>query len=226
MPEMPQQQNGNMRGMMPGQGGNMPGMADESAVLTISGGTIYVNAQGDGLDSNGALNITGGTIVVNGTTSGGNGIIDHDGNCTVSGGLLIGAGTSDMLELPGDSSEQNTLAVLFDQAQSAGTLVYVADNSGKVIASISPLKNYSCLILSSAALKSGESYTVYTGGTISGTAVNGFDAENTASGGKTYCTFTLSQDKVTYVNASGVTTYSGMGGNMGGMRGGRMGARG
>lgn len=187
----------------------------QTGILSISGGTVYVNAQGDGVDSNGELNVSGGTVIVNGTTSGGNGILDHDGSCTFTGGTVIGAGTSDMLEMPSESSTQNTLAVLFDQTQTAGTLVYVIDSSGNVLAAMSPEKNFGCFILSSAELKNGETYNVYVGGTATGDSVHGHYSKASVSGGTQYTSFTLSDSKVTYVNASGVTTYSGgMGGGM------------
>ena len=193
----------------------------ETGILSISGGTVYVNAQGDGIDSNGDLNISGGTVIVNGTTSGGNGVLDHDGDCAFTGGTVIGAGTSDMLEMPSESSSQNTIAVLFDQTQTAGTLVYITDSNGYVLAAMSPEKNYGCFIFSSADLKNGETYNVYVGGTATGDSVHGYYSKASVSGGTQYTGFTLSDSKVTYVNASGVTTYSGgMGGGMkGGMRG-------
>lgn len=191
--------------------------SNENPALNISGGTVYVNAQGDGLDSNGDLNITGGTIVVNGTTNSGDGIIDHDGNCTISGGTLIGAGTSGMLEMPSDESTQKTIAVLFDQTQSANTLVYIADSSGNVLAAITPEKNYGCVIFSSPDLKNGETYTVYTGGKATGDSTHGYYSKAVVSDGTAYTTFTLGDDAVTYINASGITSYSG---GMGGGRGG------
>ena len=212
--EMPQ---GEMpQGEMP-QGG-MQMDVDENAVLTISGGTIYINAQGDGLDSNGSLKMTGGTVVVNGTTNGGNGIIDHGSDCLISGGTLIGAGTSDMLEMPDEESTQNTLVVLFDKTNDAKTPVYVADSSGKIIASMLPEKAYGCFIISSSELKNGETYTVYTGGSAGSDGVKGYYTDGKASGGTEYVSFTLSDKKVTYVNSGGVTEYSG-GMGAGGMRG-------
>lgn len=45
-----------------------------------------VNAQGDGLDSNGDLTISGGEVYVDGPTNGGNGALDYDGNGTITGG--------------------------------------------------------------------------------------------------------------------------------------------
>ncbi len=190
--------------------------------LKISGGTIYVNSQGDGLDSNGDLDISGGTVVINGTTQTGNGILDHDGNCTVTGGTLIGAGTSDMLEMP-SSDGQNIATVLFEQKQSAGTLVYLTDSSGKVIVSIAPVKEYSCVMFSSAELKTGETYKAYTGGTISGDNVQGYYSKpEISTEGTLYSTFTISET-LTYANSSGNTTYNGgmfgKGGGMGNMGG-------
>ena len=47
--------------------------------LNISGGLVYVDSQGDGLDSNGNMTIDGGTVLVNGPTNSGNGAIDSNG---------------------------------------------------------------------------------------------------------------------------------------------------
>lgn len=184
-----------------------------SPELCISGGTVYVNSGGDGLDSNSTLNISGGTIILNGPVNGGNGIIDHDGNCTVTGGFLIGAGTSDMLEMPGSSSTQKTAAITLSERQSAGTLIYVTDSSGKVIAAMQPEIDYSCLILNSADLVDG-SYTVYIGGTAEGESDHGYIKNASASGGTKYTEFTVSE-AVTYVNQNGNTQNSGMQGNRG-----------
>ncbi len=41
--------------------------------LYINGGYIYVDAGGDGLDSNGAIDMTAGTVIVNGPSNTGNG---------------------------------------------------------------------------------------------------------------------------------------------------------
>ncbi len=71
--------------------------------ITIAGGSWTVNAGGDGLDSNGNLTISGGDTVVYGSTSGGNGVFDiGDGNYSfsVTGGTLLGMGTSDMAITP------------------------------------------------------------------------------------------------------------------------------
>lgn len=184
-----------------------------SAELCISGGTVYVSSGGDGLDSNSALNISGGTIILNGPTAGGNGIIDHDGSCKVTGGFLIGAGTSDMLEMPGSDSTQKTAAITLSERQKAGTLIYVTDSSGKVIAAMQPEVDYACLILNSAELVDG-SYTVYIGGTATGESDHGYIKNASVSGGTKYTEFTVSE-AVTYADQNGNTQGGGMHGGRG-----------
>ena len=182
--------------------------------MTISGGTIYVNADGDGIDSNNKISISGGTLVINGTTSSGNGIIDHDGNCEITGGTLIGSGTYGMLEMPESTSTQNSVAIMMTDTQKAETPVYIADSEGNILTLMAPQKEYNCIIFSSPQLKTGETYTVYVGGTVSGESVNGYYTQTSVKDGTKYTEFTISES-VTYVNESGITTYSGMGGGKG-----------
>lgn len=60
----------------------------ESHNLTISGGSLYVCAEGDGIDSNGSITMTGGTVWVSGPVSGGDGAIDFETGMTMSGGSI------------------------------------------------------------------------------------------------------------------------------------------
>ena len=188
--------------------GGPGGEVSSDASLVISGGTIFINSQGDGVDSNGSIDMSGGTVVINGTTMGGNGILDHGGTMNVTGGTIIGAGTSDMLEMPDSTSSQRTMVVLFDGSQNAGTLIYVTDSSGKVVAAMAPEKNFSCFVLSSPSLSADEEYKVYLGGTASGEETHGYYSKATVNGGTLYSSFKLS-DTVTYANKDGVTTYNG-----------------
>ena len=194
----------------PNQGGNNPQSPDSgsstegsSSEITISGGTICISSGGDGLDSNSALNISGGTIILNGPVAGGNGIIDHDGSCSITGGILIGAGTSDMLEMPGSDSTQKTVAITFSSSQKAGTLVYVTDSQGNVIAAMTPEVDFSCILISNPSLAEGETYKVMLGGSADGESIHGYLKKAAVSGGEEYASFTVT-NAVTYVNQSGV----------------------
>ena len=45
--------------------------SSNSSAVTINGGNLYVEADGDGLDSNGSITVNGGTTIVCGPTSSG-----------------------------------------------------------------------------------------------------------------------------------------------------------
>lgn len=131
--------------------------------LTINGGKVYVNSAGDGLDSNNSITITGGYIVVDGPTNNGNGALDHDGNMLISGGTLIAAGSSGMLELPSTSSTQNTICIVFSSTPSANTEFTLKDADGNTIVSYAPSKQYASIIVSSPEIATNASYAAYTG---------------------------------------------------------------
>ena len=71
--------------------------------LNISGGEWYVNAEGDGVDSNGDLNISGGYSEIYGAASGGNGAFDYgdvNSGFNVTGGTAAGIGFAQMAAVP------------------------------------------------------------------------------------------------------------------------------
>ena len=53
--------------------------AKKKEVVVINGGTLKINADGDGIDSNGDLTINGGSIIVYGPENSGNSAIDYNG---------------------------------------------------------------------------------------------------------------------------------------------------
>ncbi len=206
---------------------NSSGMQDmfavtEGAMLAINGGTIHLNAGGDGLDSNGSIAMTGGTVVVYGPTASNNGAIDYNGTFQLTGGSLLAVGSAGMAEAPDSSSTQNILSVTLGQSQAAGTLVRIVDSAGLTVLAAAPEKDYQSVVFSSAALKTGESYTVLTGGTATGTVVNGIYTEGAYSGGTEQASLTVSSVLTTYGASGG---WGGMKGGMGGMPGGARPAR-
>ncbi|WP_138493642.1 carbohydrate-binding domain-containing protein [Paenibacillus pinistramenti] len=211
--------NDNSSAAAPGGGGDAFGTTD--GTLAISGGYLVVDAQGDGLDSNGSMTMTGGTAIVNGPTDSGNGPLDYNGTFEQSGGTLIAAGSSGMAQAPSEDSTQLAIQMTFPDTLEAGTLVTLTDSTGKTVAAFAPSKTFSSIVISSPDLKSGENYTISTGGTSTGTAADGLYKDGSTSGSTKVVTFAMG-DKVTYVNESGVTTQpSSFGG--GGQGGGRHG---
>ncbi|MEK9199962.1 carbohydrate-binding domain-containing protein [Ureibacillus sp. FSL E2-3493] len=185
--------------------------------LLIEGGYLYVNADGDGLDSNNTMEMTGGTVIVYGPTNSGNGSLDYANSFNVEGGMLIAVGSSGMAQGISDSSSQNAIMMTFDEVQKAGTTIYVGDNDGQQIIALEPEKEYQTVIISSPELKTDESYTIRSGGAISGEKIDGLYEEATYKDGLISVDFTLSK-VMTYLNESGITEASS--GLMGGFDGG------
>lgn len=183
--------------------------------LNISGGTVYVNAEGDGLDSNGDLTLSGGTIIVDGPQNGGNGALDSNGKISVSGGLLVAAGSSGMAESPDSSSSQNSVSANFGQELSGGTLVTLTDSNGNEVLSFAPSKRYSHIVISSPDIKTGEKYILYTGGTSSSKNTNGlYETGGYKNDGTEAGSFTA-ESSVSFIGQQ-----SGFGGGFGGHGGG------
>ena len=139
--------------------------ASQDASITISGGTLTVNSDGDGIDSNGDLTVSGGTIFVSGPTNSGNGALDYNGSGVITGGTLIAAGASGMAENFSNGSTQCSVLVNFSSTVSAGSEICVYDSDGTLIASYTPEKNYQCAVISAPELAVGETCTVTAGGT-------------------------------------------------------------
>ncbi|GGN66474.1 hypothetical protein GCM10010112_28900 [Actinoplanes lobatus] len=160
------------------QGGGFPGGGEEVGdfSVTVNGGTLVIDSEGDGLDSNGTASITGGTVVVNGPEGNGNGALDVNGSFTISGGTLLAAGSAGMVVAPGTDSEQGWLSATLDSAVEAGTTVQITDGDGKVVATYVTTKTVQNVVFSSASITSGQQYTVYTGGTATGANTGGLRA--------------------------------------------------
>ncbi|MEA4915428.1 MAG: carbohydrate-binding domain-containing protein [Christensenella sp.] len=149
-----------------GSRGNDAFAADTSKSLVISGGTITVNAEGDGLDSNGTLTISGGTIYVSGPTASNNGALDSGSTMTISGGIVVAAGSAGMAQTFDETSTQASISYTFTSAQQAGTTISLKDASGNVIATYTPDKTFQNVIISAPGLTTGQSYSLYTGSTL------------------------------------------------------------
>ncbi len=148
----------------------------ETPVLTFAGGYSVFNAAGDGIDSNGNIVISGGTVIVYGPTDNGNGPIDSgDGgySVTISGGMLLAVGSSGMAESAENAGQAVLAASWRGTGLSAGEIIGIADESGKVLAAFELPKAISSIVFSSADLTAGETYSIVGGGSTTGTATDG-----------------------------------------------------
>ena len=139
---------------------------DNEMWMELNGGYIHILTGGDGVDSNGDLTINGGEIYIDGPSDNGNSAIDYGDRSSayVNGGTLVAIGSSGMAEGMSDSSKQEVLMVKLGEQMEAGD-VELTDNEGNVIVSYTALKSYDCVIISTAEVESGATYTLTTSGT-------------------------------------------------------------
>ncbi len=156
--------------------------AQEGVYILISGGKLTVNASGDGLDSNGDLTITGGEVYISGPTSDGDGALDYAGTGTITGGTLIAAGSSGMAQSL-SSDAQGVMLLTLSGAQSAGSTVTVHDASGMLLASFTPEKAYTSVVISAPGMESGGTYTVACGGESRSVTLEGYTYSEGGFGG-------------------------------------------
>jgi hypothetical protein len=150
---------GRGQGSFDGAGGG-PFEVDENCYIRILGGTITVNAQGDGIDTNGSLYISGGTIYVNGPTENNNGSLDYNGVAEITGGTVIAVGSAGMSQSFGDTSTQSSILYNLTSVVSAGSKITLTDAEGDEVISFEPSKQYQSIVISSPKLTQGENYTL------------------------------------------------------------------
>lgn len=100
---------------------------------------------------------------------------------------------------PGTSSTQYSFLVDFSSALAAGNIISVQDSEGSEVLTYKPHKTFQSLVVSSAELKKGSIYSIYVGGTSTGTSTDGLYTSGVYTGGTKYTEFTIS-NMVTTIN--------------------------
>lgn len=190
-------QSGFMAG--PGRPDDFSSEDTQDMYILISGGQLYVNASGDGMDSNGSITISGGEVYVSGPTDSGNGALDYASSAKVTGGIVVAVGSAGMAESFGEDSTQGVIMVTMDN-QEQGSLIQLTDEDGNVLVSWTPEKSFGNVVISCPDMVQGGTYTL--------------------TAGTSETTVTL--DSLIYSAGSsgmGGGMNDGMGGGMGGMNG-------
>lgn len=163
--------------------------------LNIAGGTWYINANGDGVDSNGNMTISGGYTEVFGSPNNGNGALDigDNGNTlTVTGGTIAGIGMNGMAVVPtsgsylafggsgstggfgggrtGRGGQSGTGSGTSTVNITNGSTIEIKDSQGNSLYSGVGVKSANHVVFTSEALNANETYTLYINGSASGTA--------------------------------------------------------
>ena len=167
---------GDMNGSTPparpdgnGQSDGTPGMggvgmdADYDAYILIKDGNININADGDGIDSNGYLGIAGGSVYVLGPSNNGNGAMDYGIYAAITGGEIVAVGGSGMAQGFGDESTQCSALVNFDEWIDAGETIVLTDSVGNKLLTYKADKKFNSVLISTSDMKQGEMYTLTAG---------------------------------------------------------------
>lgn len=164
-------------------------LSNYSYELDITGGEWYVNANGDGIDSNGNMSVSCGYTQVFGAADNGNGALDiGDFGCslTYTGGTIAAVGMSGMAVVPtsGNYISFGTSGMggfgrpgnQWGQSSSSsfniskGATIAIKDSSGNTVYSATAEKNANHVVFASDSLKSDVTYTLYVNGQSAATA--------------------------------------------------------
>ena len=139
------------------------GKSHSEASIKISGGVIRIDAEGDGVDSNGSFYMSGGELYVAGPSSGGDSALDYDIEASISGGIVVAAGQSGMAQNFGEASTQGAILVNTSAQNAAGSDIVLLDSEGKELLAWTMQKSYNSVVISTPEIQAGSSYTVKTG---------------------------------------------------------------
>lgn len=154
---------------------------DNVSVVTINGGQLHILAglgeEGDGIDSNGFITINGGVVITAANPISDSGL-DSDRGSFIHGGTVLALGST--MDGAESDSTQGTMNLQFSQTPTGaivltypdGTVAFAYDPSAdSLLAGTS--RHYTGATISSPNLHQGQTYYLYTGGSVSGQQENG-----------------------------------------------------
>lgn len=134
---------------------------DENCYIYIAGGTLVVDADGDGIDSNGYLQQTGGDVTVYGAENNGNGALDYSISSKITGGNMIAFGYSGMAQGFGANSTQGSVLIHFDSETTDAFIL--TDSKNNQIITAKTDKKYNSVAVSTKEIEKGKTYTASAG---------------------------------------------------------------
>lgn len=183
--DMPESENGKFKGDMQGfgkgqmDGGKMDMMSSSSTdcSIVISGGSVTINADADGMDSNGIITISGGETIVYGAENDGDSAIDYETQLTITGGKIIALGMSGMAEGASASSTQCSILYNMNAKGAANDVIQLSDGN-TALAEITAVKSYNSIFISCPEIADNKKYTIKAGDTEEKIKMDGTNYSN------------------------------------------------
>lgn len=176
-----------------------------SKAMIVNGGRVYAHAtNNDGIDSNGTITINGGLFIGIGAGNPEGGIDVDSNTLYINGGYVLGIGGG-MMGKPATSSKQYSV-VYGGASVTSGQRIALLDASNNMLFSFeSPITMSATLCFSTPDIKSGSTYTVASGGSVSNYSEcwQGWYSDGTWSSGSTLTTFTPSSVVTSIGSSSG-----------------------
>ncbi|MCK9624969.1 MAG: carbohydrate-binding domain-containing protein [Bacteroidales bacterium] len=174
------------------------------AIIFNGGNTYCYSSNNDGIDSNGTLTIKDGLIISSGTTAPEEGMDCDQNNFAITGGTIIGVGGATSTPTTKSCTQRS---LVYGTTGTSGKLITITDSDGNALMTYDIPRNYNnqmTLLYSGSGLISGLTYTIYTGGTISGgTTFHGFSYGHTYTKGSKATTFSASSMVTTAGSTNG-----------------------
>lgn len=163
---------------------------DDGSSVNIKGGTVLLSTvKGDALDSNGSITVTSGVLAIQGSQTSPDDAISYRSTCLVSGGVLAAVGATSLM--PSATSTQNSVSIRFSSIIAPGTIINIQDASGVSLLTYKVTKYAYSFVASLPTLALSTTYNVYTGGSTTGTSLNGYYADGVYTVGTKRGSFTV-----------------------------------
>lgn len=162
--------------------------------LTIRGGYVFAKStSNDAIDSNGPMYIAGGVIVAIGSKEPETSFdVVEGGTFYVTGGLFLGVSPQSQGQTVTPTSSVSTQYSCAFTGKACTNYCLKNSNGDAVIMFTTPASISSPYLLCGSSKMASESYTIYTGGQISGTDWYGLYTDGTYTGGTSSGTVTAS----------------------------------
>lgn len=149
---------------------------DFVSVTTVNGGRLNVvgglGSEGDGIDSNGYLVINGGTVCATANPQTGDGGIDADSPIVLNGGAVYATGSRN--DTADSTSRQPYMELSFASTLPEGSLIQVKEESGETVMEMTAARAFQSLTLSGPNLALNAAYQLYVDGVLQCYSGNSF----------------------------------------------------